>query len=386
MLYAPYASPNDPALMQELRDNTWMYADTAIINATVAYNSTSGDLSANTGYTNSLSESQNTAPAYIVENMGFGLEERPRTNIVLTKQIENATITLTDGTVLLDTANGIRSGLQAQPNKYTAGEERKSVQQGIWTFQIDDELLQGAELKIYYRLSVENNGQIDTVGQSYDLDNNPSTLLEAEAMLGNSYYYGTTDGVRVVTTSVDKILDYVDRSIAFNADMETNNGVWYSIENINDLKAAGLLDENITITDNTTTNKLVMTETLQSSKLDPAENTGDSTVLVLTRILGGNSSEEDYTYVNLAEIIQLTNEVGRKDPHEITGDTDPNIANENEDHDPPTENDTDESEIFTIIPPTGLNQSMIYIIIAVVAAGVFITGIVLIKKFAIKKK
>lgn len=378
VLAAPYATPNDAALIQELRDNTWMYADTAYINAEIAYNTTGTD----------LGESQNTTPVYKVENIGVGLEERPRTNIVLTKQIENVTITLVNGTVLVDTANGIRNGIKVVPNVYEHSEQGKKNHLGFWSFEIDDELIQGAELKIYYRLTVDNNGQIDTVGESYNLNNIPSDLREAEAMLGNAYYYGTTDYTRLVTTSIDKILDYIDESIAFNPETESNNGVWYDVENIDDLKAAGLLDaEKVNINDNTSNNTMAMTESLSTTYLNPVNNTTTSTLLVLTKRLGGNSSEYDYTYGNIAEIIQLTNTVGRRDPDQIPGNQDPNIINKNQEI-PDTlelENDTDVSEPFTITTPTGSNQSMVIYIVVGLSAAILAVGVVLIKKYVLKK-
>lgn len=378
VLAAPYATPNDAALIQELRDNTWMYADTAYINAEIAYNTTGTD----------LGESQNTTPVYKVENIGVGLEERPRTNIVLTKQIENVTITLVNGTVLVDTANGIRNGIKVVPNVYEHSEQGKKNHLGFWSFEIDDELIQGAELKIYYRLTVDNNGQIDTVGESYNLNNIPSDLREAEAMLGNSYYYGTTDYTRLVTTSIDKILDYIDESIAFNPETESNNGVWYDVENIDDLKAVGLLDaEKVNINDDTSNNTMAMTESLSTTYLNPVNNTTTSTLLVLTKRLGGNSSEYDYTYGNIAEIIELTNTVGRRDPDQIPGNQDPNIINKNQEI-PGTlelENDTDVAESFTITTPTGSNQSMVIYIVVGLAAAILAVGVVLIKKYVLKK-
>ena len=378
VLAAPYATPNDAALIQELRDNTWMYADTAYINAEIAYNTTGTD----------LGESQNTTPVYKVENIGVGLEERPRTNIVLTKQIENVTITLVNGTVLVDTANGIRNGIKVVPNVYEHSEQGKKNHLGFWSFEIDDELIQGAELKIYYRLTVDNNGQIDTVGESYNLNNIPSDLREAEAMLGNSYYYGTTDYTRLVTTSIDKILDYIDESIAFNPETESNNGVWYDVENIDDLKAVGLLDaEKVNINDDTSNNTMAMTESLSTTYLNPVNNTTTSTLLVLTKRLGGNSSEYDYTYGNIAEIIELTNTVGRRDPDQIPGNQDPNIINKNQEI-PGTlelENDTDVSEPFTITTPTGSNQSMVIYIVVGLSAAILAVGVVLIKKYVLKK-
>lgn len=385
-------------LIKELRNNTWMYADTAYINAEVAYA---------TDDTNQNNVSQITAPVYKVDNIGFGIEERPRTNIVLTKQIENVTITLVNGTELVKTAEGIRNGIKVVPNVYEHSEQSKKNNLGFWSFEIDDELIQGAELKIYYRLTVDNNGQVDSVGETYKLNtydelgnyvatNKPQTLEEAESWLGNAYYYGNANGTKLVTTTIDKILDYVDESIVFNQERENNKDIWFNVENIDDLKQAGLIDKNnVNIypenagNKGTTNDKMAMTTraSLPGNALEPVNQTKTSNVLLLARVLGGNSSENDYTYGNIAEIIQLTNTVGRRDPDQIPGNQDLNIINKDKEIPSPleVENDTDISEPFTITTPTGANQSMAIYIVIGIAAAILAVGVILVKKYALKK-
>ena len=77
----------DRQLHQDLRDNTWMFADTAKINMNVEYNKTEA---------NGL-QTQN----YKIKNMDFGLEKRPETKIELSKEITDIKITLASG----DTTN-----------------------------------------------------------------------------------------------------------------------------------------------------------------------------------------------------------------------------------------------------------------------------------------
>lgn len=384
VLASPYKTPEDANLIKELRDNTWMYADTAHINIEVAYN---------TAYTDKLEESQNTAPVYRVENIGFGVEERPRTNLVLTKQIEDVTVILSNGTVLLDTVNGVRGNLSTRLNKYLYKgndiEKAKTVIPGQWKYEIDDELLQGAQLKIYYRLTVENNGQVDTVGQNYSLENIEAlSITDAESMLGGTYYYGTEENIKLVTSTINKIIDYIDKNIAFDQETESNNGVWYNVENFEELKTVGLIDNSIKITDKTFNNKVTMTKTesLPNNYLDPVNNPKTSTKLVVTKVLGVDS--KDYTYGNIAEIIEITNTVGRRDPDQIPGNQDPNIVDNNYGgiSEKTIENDTDISEEFEFIPPTGKAQLIFITTIAIVTGAIFGVGIILIKKFAISKK
>ena len=126
---------------------------------------------------------------------------------------------------------------------------------------------------------------------------------------------------------------------------------------------------------------------LPNNALEPVSQTQTSNVLLLARVLGVNSAENDYTYGNIAEVIQLTNTVGRRDPDQIPGNQDPNIINKNQEI-PGTlelENDTDVAEPFTITTPTGSNQSMVIYIVVGIAAAILAVGVVLIKKYVLKK-
>ena len=81
-------------------------------------------------------------------------------------------------------------------------------------------------------------------------------------------------------------------------------------------------------------------------------------------------------YNNVAEIVQVTNKVGRRDEGSIPGNYIPlsNITDEP---------DTDVATI-TVTDPTGSQGPQIYYILSITIAAILILGIVLIKK-VIKK-
>lgn len=86
---------------------------------------------------------------------------------------------------------------------------------------------------------------------------------------------------------------------------------------------------------------------------------------------------DDLIYNNVAEIVQVTNKVGRRDEGSIPGDYMPlsNIT---------TEADTDRA-IITVTDPTGLKGTQIYYVLSIAVGIMLVVGIVFIRKVAKKK-
>ena len=79
------------------------------------------------------------------------------------------------------------------------------------------------------------------------------------------------------------------------------------------------------------------------------------------------------------EIAKTSNTVGRRNVYSVVGNQDPTDA--------PNELDSDRSETVRILPPFG-EDGMLYItigIIAVIATGIVIGGIIFIKKKVLNK-
>ena len=97
--------------------------------------------------------------------------------------------------------------------------------------------------------------------------------------------------------------------------------------------------------------------------------------LISSRLLSKN---DEIILSNKTEIIEIDKPGGRP-PIPIPGNFDPS-TNE------PKEPDGDTSEEIIIIPPTGLSRDkMIYIILGISTLGILTSGIILIKKFVLKK-
>ena len=132
---------------------------------------------------------------YIIENLDFGIEYRPESQISLTKEINQMKLTAEDGTLLVDlyfytegegkeTVHKIdkdkSKGLdvvQFVTNQYT--DKATKVQalvnkiveeqvQGFVYVQVDDEILQGATVEITYKFFAQNNSELDMIRDVLD--------------------------------------------------------------------------------------------------------------------------------------------------------------------------------------------------------------------------
>lgn len=347
VLYATENQKQD--LYQELIQNTWMYADTAKIKVQVEYDRTEAN-----GY---------ETFDYTIPNIDFGLENRPNNDVTLNKEIAGIKVTLANGNPVVDTQKGLNKNVNWVKNNNTT--------QGKIHIYMDEELMQGANVEIQYKITVTNTGEIDTTGAN-------------ENSVGETYYTGKeSSSDRIVTTSIDKIMDYVDNSLVFKE--ETNPG-WKLVENtdlknVEEMKKNGYLDSSMTVAyknakgEEKPVSQVIINDTLASKPLTPGESA--SVDLTLTKTISSADDQEDLSYNNVAETIQFTNLVGRKD--NIPGNKRPYETT------PGGENDSDYTEEVIITPPTGSNQSN-WILVGTIAALAVVGGaIVIIRKRQIKK-
>ena len=117
------------------------------------------------------------------------------------------------------------------------------------------------------------------------------------------------------------------------------------------------------------------------------EATGDyasSITLTVSRYYSSESDSE--TIDNLAEIIEIYNDVGRRDVDTIQGNANPS---EGVFVTAIKENDSSATEVITLTPPTGLSSKVIFTIqvLSVVLSGIAILtiGIIAIKKKVLTK-
>ena len=401
-----------------LRDNTWMFADTSRFNIEGEYNTTNtkGEYK-----TQKSEEKENST--YRIKNIDFGIEERPETKIELNKEIIGIKVSTADSTqkseVIIDTANGVNKNVNWTPKIkteeiseeykrktkkyiYTQGKHGYTrYTQGRYHIYMDDEVMLGTNIQIDYKITISNTGEVDYIGK--------------DGSLGVAYYQGRVDynSDKIVTTHVDKILDYVDNSIVFR--YENDAGDWQLIENwhefkkdtdeaetnenvIKHMKELGYLnpDLNIVQTKSATTvnqpiNQVIVTESLKDIELKPEESkekngiaTQTEVYLTLLKTFSPEDDADTLSYRNVAEIIQLTNTAGRRDMDAIPGNQNPNVRDQ--DGVLPDEYDADVTEQVIITPPTGANKSTYYVLGVVGILIIIGTTIFIIKRKVVDKK
>lgn len=297
-------------LKVKLAQNTWMNADTQEVM----------DITVN------------------MENPGhkvnFGLLRRPKTELTMVKEVMGLKVTH-NGIIYVDTANGITTGLRTLPD-------------GNYNLQLDDELLNGAVLEATYSVKIVNTGEKDTLYNYFEGDAN----------------YGTNQH-ELITTRADRICDYPE-NIGYD---EGTNPDW-TTQNIDTSILSKETQEKIN-----NDKPLVITTTKLTKALKPGEET--QKVPMTTSKIMAASGEDDMIYSNVAEIVQVTNKVGRRDEKSIPGDYVPLLHMTEQ-------SDTDDATV-TVSDPEGSRAPEIYYILSITIGTMLIAGIVCIKKFVIKK-
>ena len=307
--------------------------------------------------------------AYILQNIDFGLVERPKAQIMLSKEVESAQIVLANGNTLFDVGpNGKSNAMWI--NKITPTELYKnnllnyrtpSNNNEAITITMDNESMYGATIIAKYKIVAKNVGEVDYTGNQF-------------------YYSGVKGNGELVTTTVGTIIDYpgaagsdetskTRNNLRFDNSLPENAG-WESYNSTND---ADLVAESIkqAVAKYTSTIKKQINKELKPALLG-GEDSEVSTTLVLSQVLSNQS--DDNSYNNMVELASYVNVVGRRMAYTTVGNQDPD--------EPIDEIDGDMSQTITILPPFG--QKPTYYIIAGVALVILTAGIILIKKKVIK--
>ena len=378
---ADYETMYDRAtLLKDLINNTQMRAETGLIVIDLEYD------------TQSTEYNKQTQGQYRISNVDFGLEERPKAQIEIEKQIANVKLVRADGATLFDASDTATNVTWRKHQDYRTGYKNKMLDPdifgtiakirednknkfGLVQLTMDEELMHGATIQITYTVKVTNVGEVDY----YNIYYYGSEPIEMQDRL--FYYKGEkSQNAQIVTTRADQVLDYVANNLQFNAE---TNGNWHTIDQrvvITGEPKTTLVNgklSNVLQTYNT----IISTENLNKDLvpvLADKNNASTMVPLVLTQMITAENDTDDLTYRNIVEIVKTTNTVGRRMEYSVVGNQDPT---EN-----PQELDSDKAEIVRILPPFG-NAGLPIMIIAVTIAGAALAvgGIIFIKKKVLNK-
>ena len=288
---------------------------------------------------------------YRVNNVDFGIVERARQKLDLSKRVKTIKVTLANGQVVIDATIDENGNITGESSHLThmGPSETASPANGYVRVELDNELIQGATLEVGYEVKVENLSELDYLSENY-------------------YKYGIVEG-DVVTITPTAIIDYLDNDWSFDS---TRNPDWEvrTLDQIKDSVAEVVYnDENSTINEKT----ILYTESLSDERLEPEQTA--SVDLIVSKIL---TTSDDISIDNETEINKL-DKTGGSEPEETPGNYIPGTGK--------TETDDDTAETVIVTPATGENRAFILPITIGVAVLVILgVGIFLIKRRALGNK
>lgn len=284
------------------------------------------------------------SPDFKIKNIDFGIVERARQDLALRKRVNTFKVTLANGQVIADMAIDEKGNITGERNHVTYMGPSSSTGNGFVKLELDNELIQGATVKVEYEIKVTNNSELDYVSEDF-------------------YKYGIKSGNEVTITPTS-IIDYLDKNWGFEAE---KNKEWTvkSLDEIKNIVAKEVYEnEDSTIADKT----ILYTESLKGQKLKPTES---ATVnLNVSKVL---SNSDEISLDNESEITELTKDGGSK----LISTPGNYIPGQEE----TKESDESIAETVIVTPSTGANLEFIVpIMIGVIALVILGAGVVIIKK------
>lgn len=292
-----------------------------------------------------------------IKNIDFGIIERAKQALELTKRVKRVKVVLANGTVLID-ADIKEDGTIDEKVKHTTYIPKSGVNNGQVKMEVDNEILQSAKLEVEYLLKVENKSEKEYLTKEY-------------------YTYGIGYGNsrdKLVALNPSTVIDYMDNKLAKDVEKIDGWNIYTEQEKKDLIETKGLLITKLKET-LTQTNKVLHTQNL-SKQLQPEGLTKTETTLSVYRMLPATIEDEDSEMGNDAEIIKIIKTGGST----LTTTPGNYVPSEG-----PKEVDEAKSEEVTIVPPTGLTVNYIaYTLLAISSLGILVSGIILIKKFVLK--
>lgn len=325
---------------------------------------------------------------FSIENIDFGVIERPRQSIDVTKRVKSMKVTLANGQVIADAKIIEKDGKlqleeQAKGVAYIQPSANASPKNGMIKAEIDNELIQGATVEIKYEIKVQNNSEIDYDSERY-------------------YCYGEKKVREIVKIKASGVYDYLDNTMIVND--ENTKWVTKTIENYNEeVSKPTVIEEYLHKYQSSSTDASGNTEIrigyekfeeqyseakgnwkIENIITARKKRLADKTILynadLEKELAPGESKNASLT---ASKILTNTDEIELNNDIEITETT--RNTRTGRKVTPKYTSLYDRGETVTITTPTGENKN--YILITIVAISFFVilgTGVVFIKKKILK--
>ncbi len=284
---------------------------------------------------------------YKVENIDFGIIERAKQQLELTKRVASLKATLANGEVLTDLT--IKEDGTIEGNRdYVTYMKPESGSNGFIRLEMDNELLQGTKLEVTYEIKATNKS-------------------EKEYLSPEFYNYGRETG-DLATLTPAGIIEYLDKNWAFD---QANNTVTWNVKSQDDIK--NMVQESVYQAEDTTIGEkmLLYTDSLKNNKLQPGETA--SVNLNVSKIL---TTAADISLDNETELTNVEKS-GGSIIETTPGNYTPGKGK--------TEADDSMAETTIVTPSTGDNKNYILpAVISIIAFAILGTGVYVIKKKILK--
>lgn len=404
----------DDEKLKAVLENTWMCAETLKIKVPV-----DTDIKDNTSDTTEVGNgSSPTISNTQFNNVNFGLMERPKTKLVLEKHITGLTVkpvasgvnlianATADINKILDQGEGDQIQLEGQRDGLSATKSGRT-NRGLWYLQTDTtELAQGADAYITYTYVIKNEGEQDYLSagliEKYTKDKDGSYKAYLETLEGivkdkikskgftkgeylSGSYYRKNDNAFTPTpvqASVEQIQEALNPKVKF-VDSTTD----FSKTDRNSNIKYAYYDTNGNMQENDSNINEIITSTTGTGKME-LNGRNTSKKLVVSVGLSASEIENGGVYDSyIAQVTHYTNAAGRRDQS-----TPANLSYVHSEDtgitlDKYNEEDEFWAETFRITKPTGEDKitPVQIAIITISAVAVLGVGIILIKKFVLKK-
>lgn len=278
---------------------------------------------------------------FIVRNVDFGIVERAKQQLDMTKRVKSFKITLANGQVLADATVDEKRNLQGIHDYVTYMGPSTSngySNKGFIKAELDNELIEGATLEVGYEIKFINNSEVDYMSEKY-------------------YKYGIQEG-NVVTLTPSAVVDYLDKNLGFE---QNKNSDWkqITVEDLKNLNAVKVEDAEFLNSRN-----ILYTEST-AKPIKPTETI--SAKLNVSKLL---STSSDLTFDNDAETVK----VDKPESEYHRGSVIKYFP-------------TDRAEEVDITPSTGKNKDYVLpTVVGMVVLVVLGTGVFVIKKYVIDRK
>ena len=286
-----------------------------------------------------------------VEQINLGLRERPKAELSLEEQVAGIQVKLSDGQIIVDTEKGV--------NKNVNGLEKEEEKVPI-SIYMDEEIMHGAEIRVKYLVRIRNTGEIDKM---------------------SNYIEGASD--ETITTQADWVYQYLSNNFVYKEEeqlSQENADIWERIE----VSEANKVADNVLKEVKNQNMQILQTDGLRV-ELYPvgskeAQEGGQTEIvgyIVLSKVISPQDDNATLSFQNCLEIVQRSNEAGRRAYRGIPGNYVPNSDN--------NEVDNTQARKINITKPLGGEIAKYYVagaLILIVIAGI----IVMIKRKSHKKE